>query len=86
MACFIFEILQLSGHPNLKLFITHGGLLSVQEATFYQVPILGMPVFGDQFHNIYQAERDGWANVINWNELNEHKLETEIKSTIYNLR
>ncbi|XP_017015523.2 UDP-glycosyltransferase UGT4 isoform X2 [Drosophila takahashii] len=36
-------------HPNVRLFITHGGLLSVMEAVYSAVPMLGLPVFFDQF-------------------------------------
>ncbi|XP_059612716.1 uncharacterized protein LOC132259181 [Phlebotomus argentipes] len=42
----------LLAHPNMKLFISHCGLLSTQEAAWYGVPILGLPVFGDQWQNI----------------------------------
>jgi hypothetical protein len=39
-------------HPNVKLFITHGGLLSTTEAAYAAVPVLGIPVFGDQKVNM----------------------------------
>ncbi|GAB0099856.1 hypothetical protein DMENIID0001_157460 [Sergentomyia squamirostris] len=48
-------------HPNVKLFITHCGILSIQEATYYGVPILGLPVFGDQTLNIKISVKAGVA-------------------------
>ncbi|KAI8426993.1 hypothetical protein MSG28_014643 [Choristoneura fumiferana] len=48
-------------HPNTKLFITHGGLLSTLEAIQAGVPLLVVPVFGDQPGNARRAERAGYA-------------------------
>ncbi|XP_047519818.1 UDP-glucosyltransferase 2-like [Pieris napi] len=39
-------------HPNVKLFITQGGLQSTDEAITAGVPVLGMPVIGDQWYNV----------------------------------
>lgn len=39
----------LVAHKNTKLFITHSGLMSSQEAIYHGVPMLGIPIFADQF-------------------------------------
>ncbi|KAL9702418.1 hypothetical protein quinque_005936 [Culex quinquefasciatus] len=52
---------ELLAHPKLSLFITHGGLLSVQEAVWHGVPMLGMPIYGDQFGNVNQLINKGVA-------------------------
>ncbi|KAJ8711854.1 hypothetical protein PYW08_008808 [Mythimna loreyi] len=48
-------------HPNMVLFITHGGLLSLTEAVHFAVPVIVIPVFADQFLNANQAQRKGYA-------------------------
>ncbi|XP_059051970.1 UDP-glucosyltransferase 2-like [Achroia grisella] len=48
-------------HPNCILFITHGGLLSTTETVHFGKPIIGIPVFGDQFVNIERAVSRGFA-------------------------
>ena len=70
------------GHPNTKLFITHGGLLSTQEATYHGVPLLGIPIFGDQDLNMQQAERAGYALTIEILELSEDGLEKVINKIL----
>nr|QPA18394.1 UDP-gluconosyltransferase [Trialeurodes vaporariorum] len=46
-------------HPNLRLFVTHGGYNSLIEVTHAGVPIIGMPVFADQPRNIRFYESSG---------------------------
>lgn len=38
-------------HDNVKLFVTHGGLLSCTESILRGKPIVGIPIFGDQMVN-----------------------------------
>ncbi|KAM3962158.1 UDP-glucosyltransferase 2-like isoform 3-T3 [Aphomia sociella] len=52
-------------HKQCKIIITHGGLLSLIESVHFGVPIIGMPVFADQFINIDRSVRKGFARRIN---------------------
>jgi glucuronosyltransferase len=36
-------------HPKTVVFMTHAGLLSIQEASWYGVPVIGIPFIVDQF-------------------------------------
>ncbi|CRK94736.1 CLUMA_CG008236, isoform A, partial [Clunio marinus] len=61
-------------HPKTKLFMSHSGLLSTQEALWYGVPILGIPIFGDQFYNIFQMQRNGVAQEFSLHDFTENQL------------
>lgn len=71
-------------HPNTKLFISHCGLGSVTEAKFHGVPILGMPVFGDQPSNLVNIVNDGWAVGCPLNTLNEELFTAALNEVLYN--
>lgn len=62
------------GHPNIKMFITHGGLLSTEEAVYHGVPLIGIPIFGDQDWNMMQSESNGFALTLEFSDLTEEKL------------
>ncbi|CAK5119800.1 unnamed protein product [Meloidogyne enterolobii] len=57
-------------HPNLKAFITHCGQNSLTESVYAGVPIIGIPLFGDQFYNADVAVTHGIGLQIDVNELN----------------
>lgn len=64
----------ISAHPNVKLFITHGGLLSTTEAVYYGVPVLMIPIYGDQKLNAQIAVINGYGLDLKYKELNEQRL------------
>ncbi|KAM4631991.1 UDP-glucuronosyltransferase 2C1-like [Discoglossus pictus] len=51
----------LLSHPNTKAFIAHGGENGVYEAIYHGVPIIGIPIFGDQYENILRLKAKGAA-------------------------
>uniref|UniRef100_A0A1B6DDM3 UDP-glucuronosyltransferase n=1 Tax=Clastoptera arizonana TaxID=38151 RepID=A0A1B6DDM3_9HEMI len=51
----------LLGHPKIKAFVSHGGLLSLYESAYHAVPVVAMPVFFDHECNAHKAEKDGYA-------------------------
>lgn len=61
----------LLGHPKCRLFITHCGLLSKQEAVYHGVPFIALPVWSDQPINSRKAQDDGYAIQLHWNNLTE---------------
>ncbi|XP_032906165.1 UDP-glucuronosyltransferase 2C1-like [Amblyraja radiata] len=55
----------LLGHPNTRAFVSHGGTNGIYEAIYHGVPVIGMPLFFDQFDNLFKVEYRGAAKVIN---------------------
>ncbi|XP_076126344.1 UDP-glucuronosyltransferase 3A1-like [Alosa pseudoharengus] len=49
----------LLGHPKVRLLVTHGGQNSLLQAVYHAVPVLGVPLFGDQFDNLVRVEAKG---------------------------
>ena len=62
-------------HPNVKLFITHGGFLSTEEGVYHGSPMLYIPGFSDQFVNAARATELGIAEHLSWGSLTEEELE-----------
>ncbi|KRY91076.1 putative UDP-glucuronosyltransferase ugt-60 [Trichinella pseudospiralis] len=70
---------ELLDHPKLKLFITHGGYNSLLETAKVGVPMITIPLFGDQMSNALRAERKKLSLVINKLEITSENLEKKMK-------
>ncbi|KAI8057645.1 hypothetical protein BDF22DRAFT_615911 [Syncephalis plumigaleata] len=58
-------------HPSTILFITHCGIASIYETMFAGVPILGLPIFGDQPSNAIRMYEHGAGLWLRRSETNE---------------
>ncbi|XP_023940212.2 UDP-glycosyltransferase UGT5 [Bicyclus anynana] len=75
---------EIIAHPNIKLFITHGGLIGMQEAIYNGVPIVGVPIFSDQYNNVLLAEEVGVGKLLHYNDFNEDTLNKTINEILNN--
>jgi glucuronosyltransferase len=53
-------------HPNIKAFVTHGGVLSMQESLWYGKPMVGMPFSDDQRQNFARVIHLGTAEKLDY--------------------
>ncbi|CAK1556339.1 unnamed protein product [Leptosia nina] len=75
---------EILAHPKIKLFISHGGLIGTQEAMNNGIPIIGVPIYADQFNNLLLAEQIGFGKILQFHDINENRLEIVISEVINN--
>lgn len=74
----------ISAHPNLKLFITHGGLLSTTEAVARGIPLIGIPITGDQPVNMKIFSDAGFGITLEVDDITEDVFYEAIKEVLTN--
>lgn len=70
----------------MKVFITQGGLQSIDEALYANVPIVGMPQVADQFFNVKRAVDKGIALEVNLKTFKKEELKEAILKVAQNPR
>lgn len=71
-------------HPNVKVFITHGGLFGTQEGVHYAVPMLGMPIYCDQHLNMRKAVQNGYAISLHFPDITKEILKDSLEQLLNN--
>ena len=74
-----YNLLRYPDHPKCQLFITHGGLHSLLESLNASVPLIGIPFFGDQQHNIAKVEYFEIGTTLNIENMDDVPNELRLK-------
>ncbi|CAK1547656.1 unnamed protein product [Leptosia nina] len=69
-------------HPKIKTFITQGGLQSTDEAMNAGVPLIGIPMLGDQWYNVELYEQHKIGVKLDLETLTEEQLTKAIETVI----
>ncbi|KAH8255436.1 hypothetical protein KR038_002918, partial [Drosophila bunnanda] len=71
-------------HPNIRLFITHAGKGGVTEAQYHGIPMLALPVFGDQPSNANAMVEQGFGLSQSLLSLEEQSFHEGIREVLEN--
>ncbi|XP_054057750.1 UDP-glucuronosyltransferase 2A2-like isoform X2 [Rissa tridactyla] len=74
----------LLGHPLTKAFITHGGTNGIYEAIYHGIPMVGIPLFADQYDNIAHMRAKGAAVQLDFSTLKTQDLVDALNTVINN--
>ncbi|XP_075986175.1 UDP-glucosyltransferase 2-like [Anticarsia gemmatalis] len=69
-------------HPKIKVFITQGGLQSTDEAITAGVPLIGIPMLGDQWYNVEKYVYHGIGVQLDIKTLREEEFRNAIETVI----
>ncbi|KAJ0002024.1 hypothetical protein NQD34_001820 [Periophthalmus magnuspinnatus] len=70
------------GHPKTRLFVAHGGTNGVQEAMYHGVPVVGVPVFFDQYDNLLRLQARGGAKILTLSTVNKNSFLSDIQEVL----
>lgn len=71
-------------HPNLKAYISHGGRMGILEAIHYGIPLVGIPLFFDQYRSVASVVEQGIAVSLKFNELTSDNIIQAVNTIINN--
>lgn len=61
-------------HPNVKVFMSHGGMMGTSEGVYCQKPTIITPIYGDQYLNGAALEHRGMGIVLHYNQLTRESI------------
>lgn len=63
-------------------FLSHGGLLGTQEATYSGVPVVGIPFWSDQRTNVAQLEARGMGILLQYDNITKESVLEALKTVL----
>ncbi|KAK7795703.1 hypothetical protein U0070_006884, partial [Myodes glareolus] len=71
-------------HPKTKAFVTHGGANGIYEAIHFGIPMIGIPLFGEQHDNIAYIVAKGAAISLDFRTMTRSDLLSALEAVIDN--
>ncbi|EZA51853.1 UDP-glucuronosyltransferase 2B4 [Ooceraea biroi] len=75
--------LKVLNHPNIRAFITHGGLMGTLEAITYGVPMIGIPLYVDQYNNIDAYVAKNIAVKLDVHKMTEEDMDAALNAILH---
>ncbi|XP_075881888.1 UDP-glucuronosyltransferase 2C1-like [Nelusetta ayraudi] len=72
----------LLGHSKTRAFITHAGINGITEAIYHGVPVVGIPLFGEQADNMVHMVARGAGTTLDLNTMTAEHLRDAINTVI----
>ncbi|XP_046658306.1 UDP-glycosyltransferase UGT5-like isoform X2 [Homalodisca vitripennis] len=73
-------------HPKIVAFMGHGGLLSTSEAVYCGIPMVLIPMFGDQPNNVAHLAASGAAVKLSYNDITKETVLKALRAVLYDSR
>lgn len=71
-----------SGHPKTLAFFSHAGMGGTTESLHYGVPMIAMPVLGDQPSNAASIEESGLGLQLQYRDLTKENIVEALKKVL----
>ncbi|XP_017471788.1 PREDICTED: UDP-glucuronosyltransferase 1-1-like [Rhagoletis zephyria] len=69
-------------HPNVKVFMSHSGLMGSSEAAYCGVPVVATPMYGDQFLNAAALKHRGMGVVLHYEDITENSVLRSVREVL----
>lgn len=69
-------------HPNVHVFVSHGGLLGGSEAVYCGKPMVLTPLYGDQYLNVASAKARGIGFVVPYDDITAETMKDAIAKAL----